>query len=69
MPLLNLIRTLLFAFILLHAFVVQSAEFMSLGFLPGGMGSRATGISADGTVVVGWSGSDIGDQALSLIHI
>ena len=36
---------------------------VGLGSLPGGSGSVARGVSADGVVVVGTSGSDLGDQA------
>ncbi|MCX5647262.1 MAG: hypothetical protein NTZ17_21660 [Phycisphaerae bacterium] len=40
------------------------ATFQGLGHLPGGTGySDAYGISGDGSVVVGWAGTDSGDKA------
>jgi len=56
----HLIRALIFAFAALCASAVQSAEFLGLGFLPGGGNSWARGVSADGTVVVGASTDDTG---------
>ena len=42
----------------------QAADFIPLGDLPGGeFHSNANGISADGSVVVGWSGGASGDEA------
>ncbi|MCP9453625.1 MAG: hypothetical protein NNA23_13190 [Nitrospira sp.] len=41
----------------------QAAEFIPLGILPGGGYSQASGVSADGAVVVGQSGSSTGTQA------
>lgn len=56
----HLIRALIFTFAALCAGAVQSAEFLGLGFLPGGGNSWARGVSADGTVVVGASTDDTG---------
>ncbi len=39
---------------------VQAAEFIPLGFLPGGVYSRATAVSGDGSVVVGVNGVPTG---------
>jgi hypothetical protein len=53
-------RRRLFALLWLLAFLPaasHAASFMGLGILPGETGSFATGVSADGTVAVGTTGS------------
>jgi probable HAF family extracellular repeat protein len=40
----------------------QTVSFQGLGFLPGGGTSIATGVSGDGTVVVGWGTTDSSSQ-------
>lgn len=61
----GLVRGLLLAgSLLLGPGAGQAAEFIPLGILPGGgTSSEAHGVSADGSVVVGWSDSSTGAQA------
>ncbi|MCP9472622.1 MAG: hypothetical protein NNA30_07820, partial [Nitrospira sp.] len=49
--------------LLLATVSVQAAEFIPLGHLPGGVDNVPYGVSADGAVVVGRSGSTLGHQA------
>ena len=43
----------------------QSVSFQGLGFLPGGSLSVATGVSADGTVAVGYGYTSTSQEAFS----
>src|SRR5262245_14894759 len=56
-PISSTFNTLVLLAALTTAAAADGPYFMNLGHLPGGRGAFAYGISADGSVVVGWAGN------------